>query len=75
MLVVGLRASSIVTSAAGGISDPRADAVVFEADGGALKMLCCSSVAVTSPAAAEGIRNVPSSFAIESDFVFAYAIF
>ena len=42
------------------------------ADGGALKMLCCSSVDVTAPAAAEGIRNVPSNFAIVSDLVLAY---
>lgn len=39
-----------------------------------MKILCCSSVAVTSPAAAAGLWNVPSSFAIVSDFDLAYCI-
>jgi hypothetical protein len=47
---------------------------VVAADGGALKMLCWSSVAVTAPTAAAGLWNVPSSFAIVSDFDFAYCI-
>lgn len=37
-------------------------------------MLCCNSVDVTAPAAAEGIRKVPSSFAMVSDFDLAYEI-
>jgi hypothetical protein len=45
-----------------------------DADGGALKMLCCNSVDVTAPAAAAGLWKVPSSFAIVSDFVLAYWI-
>jgi hypothetical protein len=47
---------------------------VVVADGSALKMLCWSSVAVTAPAAAAGLWNVPSSFAIVSDFDFANCI-
>lgn len=50
-----------------------AEAVVVKAaEGGALKMLCCNSVAVTAPAAAEGMRKVPSNLAMVSDFDFAY---
>jgi hypothetical protein len=45
-----------------------------DADGGALKMLCWSSVDVTAPAAAAGLWKVPSSFASVSDFVLAYCI-
>lgn len=49
-------------------------AFVNAAEGGALKMDCCNAVAVTSPAAAAGLWNVPSSFAMVSDLDFAYCI-
>lgn len=45
-----------------------------EADGSELKILCCSSVGITAPAAAVGFWKVPSSFEIVSDFVLAYCI-
>ncbi len=41
------------------------------ADGGALKIDCCNSVAVTAPAGT-GARKVPSSFEMVSDFPLAY---
>lgn len=47
---------------------------MIDAEGGALNILNCNSVAVTAPAAAAGLWNVPSSFAIVSDFDFAYSI-
>ena len=61
---------------------PAAGWLGFE-PGTPLKTDCCRAVPLTPPASAEspysvsgtGILKVPSSFAIKSDLVFAYAIF
>lgn len=79
-ILLGLLASSIIWSslALGGFNVNVVTGCVVvaaaEAEGVALKMLCCNSVDVTAPAAAEGLWNVPSSFAIVSDLDLAYCI-